>query len=128
MFSKRKDKDSSDLVKNGSTSISSVIAEDISITGKLTGESGLRIEGKFEGDINLNGLLVIGENAIVTSKKISATRLIIAGQVHGVLRAETVEIRSTGKVWGDIDAENFSIEEGAFLHGQVNMKETPTSE
>ena len=128
MFSKRKDKDSSGLVKNGATSISSVIAEDISITGKLTGESGLRIEGKFEGDLNLNGLLVIGENAIVTSKEISATRLIIAGQVHGVLHAETVEIRSTGKVWGDIDAENFSIEEGAFLHGQVNMKETPTAE
>ena len=122
MFSK-KNKNTSTFDKNGASRISSVIAEDVSFNGNLTGESGLRIEGKFEGEINLEGLLVIGEDAVVTCTSISAIKIIIAGQVHSNLNAAKVEIRATGKVWGDIDAESFVIEEGAFLHGKINMKE-----
>jgi len=121
MFSK-KDKHS---IKNGVSRITSVIAEDVAVTGKLTSESGLRIEGKFEGELDIKSLLVIGEDAIVTCKDIFAARIIISGQVHGCIHAEKVEIRSTGKIWGDIEAEGFTIEEGAFLHGKVKMKETP---
>lgn len=124
MFSKQKDKDQ----KNGMAVISSVIAEDITINGKLTGESGLRIEGKFEGELDVKGLLVIGENAVVTSEKIFAAVALVNGQVHGAIHAKKVEIRETGKVWGDIEAESFTIDEGAFLHGKVNMKEAEPAE
>ncbi len=120
MFSRQKNKDSKD---NGAARITSVLAEDMAISGKLTGESGLRIEGKFEGELDIKGLLVIGENAIVTCKELFASLVIISGQVHGTIHAKKVELRSTGKVWGDIEAESFTIEEGAFLHGKVNMKE-----
>lgn len=113
---------------NGAARISSVLAEDVAISGKLTGESGLRIEGKFEGELDIKGLLVVGENAIVTCEELFASRVIINGQVHGAINAEKVELRSTGKVWGDIEAESFTIEEGAFLHGKVNMKEVPTAD
>jgi cytoskeletal protein CcmA (bactofilin family) len=34
-----------------------------------------------------------------------------------------LEIRSTGRVWGNVITAAFSTEEGAFLRGQVTMEE-----
>ena len=49
--------------------------------------------------------------------------MIVAGLVRGNINAERLEIRSTGKVWGDVRVIAFSTEEGAFLRGQVQMEE-----
>jgi cytoskeletal protein CcmA (bactofilin family) len=43
--------------------------------------------------------------------------------VRGNIVAEKLEIRSTGRVWGDVVTAAFSTEEGAFLRGQVTMEE-----
>jgi len=43
--------------------------------------------------------------------------------LRGNITAEKVEIRSTGRVWGDVNAVSFTTEEGAFLRGQVCMEE-----
>jgi cytoskeletal protein CcmA (bactofilin family) len=43
--------------------------------------------------------------------------------VRGNIIAEKLEIRSTGRVWGNVVTEAFSTEEGAFLRGQVTMEE-----
>jgi len=34
-----------------------------------------------------------------------------------------VEIRKTGRVWGDVVTAAFATEEGAFLRGQIKMEE-----
>jgi cytoskeletal protein CcmA (bactofilin family) len=43
--------------------------------------------------------------------------------VRGNISAEKLEIRSTGRVWGDVVTVAFSTEEGSFLRGQVRMEE-----
>jgi cytoskeletal protein CcmA (bactofilin family) len=43
--------------------------------------------------------------------------------VKGDITAERLEIRSTGKVWGNVVTVSFSTEEGAFLRGQITMEE-----
>jgi cytoskeletal protein CcmA (bactofilin family) len=48
---------------------------------------------------------------------------IVAGVVRGDITAEKVEIRSTGRVWGDVVTAAFATEEGAFLRGQIRMEE-----
>jgi cytoskeletal protein CcmA (bactofilin family) len=47
----------------------------------------------------------------------------VAGSFRGNVIAEKLEIRSTGRVWGDVVTTSFSTEEGAFLRGQVRMEE-----
>ena len=37
--------------------------------------------------------------------------------------AERLEIRASGRVWGNVVAASFSTEEGAFLRGQITMEE-----
>jgi len=47
----------------------------------------------------------------------------VAGALRGNVTAEKLEIRSTGRVWGDVVTIAFATEEGAFLRGQVRMEE-----
>jgi cytoskeletal protein CcmA (bactofilin family) len=54
---------------------------------------------------------------------ISPCRACVGGAVRGDIVAEKLEIRSTGRVWGDVVTAAFSTEEGAFLRGQVTMEE-----
>ncbi|MFN3307949.1 MAG: polymer-forming cytoskeletal protein [Anaerolineales bacterium] len=104
--------------------INSVLGSGISWKGSLSGSGGLRIEGAFDGDITLRGMVVVGESGRVTCEQIRATTVIIAGMVKGNITAEKVEIRSTGRVWGDVVTVTFATEEGAFLRGQIRMEES----
>lgn len=103
--------------------ITSVLGEGTKYLGKLTGEGGVRIEGTFEGEIKLNGLLVVGTTGRVTCEDLRAKVIIVAGTVRGDLTANKVEIRATGRVWGNVTTVAFATEEGAFLNGQIQMEE-----
>lgn len=103
--------------------ITSVLSAGINWTGNLGGSGGIRIEGTFEGDIALRGLLVVGETGRVTCQVLRANTVIVAGAVKGDITAERLEIRSTGKVWGNVVTVSFSTEEGAFLRGQITMED-----
>lgn len=103
--------------------VTSVLGSGIVWKGSLSGVGGIRIEGAFEGDITLRGLLVIGETGRVTCEHLRANVVIVAGAVQGNITAEKVEIRRTGRVWGDVVTAAFATEEGAFLRGQIKMEE-----
>lgn len=103
--------------------ITSVLGAGIVWQGTIGGTGGVRIEGMFEGEIALKGLLVIGETGKVTCEDVRAANVIIAGAVKGNITAQKVEIRSTGRVWGDIVTTAFATEEGAFLRGQIRMED-----
>ena len=103
--------------------VTSVLGPGINWKGDLRGSGGLRIEGAFEGEINIRGLVVIGETGRVSCDQMQANSVIIAGAVKGNIISEKLEIRSTGRVWGDVTTVAFSTEEGAFLRGQVRMEE-----
>jgi cytoskeletal protein CcmA (bactofilin family) len=83
----------------------------------------VRIEGTFEGEISLHGLVVIGETGRITCTNLRANTVIVAGAVRGNVTAEKLEIRSTGRVWGDVVTGAFATEEGAFLRGQIRMED-----
>ena len=103
--------------------VTSVLGEGISWHGRISGRGGVRLEGIFEGEIALHGLVVVGETGKVTCDNVRANSVIVAGAVHGNITAEKLEIRSTGRVWGNVVVSAFSTEEGAFLRGQVTMED-----
>ncbi len=103
--------------------VSSVLGPEVVLRGRLSGRGGVRIEGAFEGEILLDGLLVIGESGRVTCEDVRARRVVVAGLLKGNITAEKVEIRRTGRVWGDVRTVAFATEEGAFLRGKVQMEE-----
>lgn len=103
--------------------VDSVFGAGLTWKGDLGGQGGVRIEGAFEGDIALHGLVVVGEEGRLVCRTLRATTVVVAGSVRGDITAQRVEITRTGRVWGNVVTESFSTEEGAFLRGQITMEE-----
>jgi len=103
--------------------ITSVLGAGVIWQGSIVGSGGVRVEGSFEGQITLKGLLVVGETGKVTCENVRAANVIVAGAVKGNITAQKVEIRSSGRVWGNIITAAFATEEGAFLRGQIRMED-----
>src|SRR3970282_1968372 len=104
--------------------IASVLGSGVIWHGSINGSGGVRIEGAFEGEIALRGMLVVGETGRVTCQNVRANTVIVAGAVRGNITTQKLEIRATGRVWGDVTTTAFVTEEGAFLRGQIRMEET----
>jgi cytoskeletal protein CcmA (bactofilin family) len=90
-------------------------------TGKLMFNGSVRIDGDFKGDIFGNGTLVIGEGAEVEAD-IHVDNVLVSGEVRGQIEVrKSLKIYSLGKLFGDVNAPAFSIEEGAFFEGTCHM-------
>ncbi|HUF40063.1 MAG TPA: polymer-forming cytoskeletal protein [Anaerolineales bacterium] len=103
--------------------VTSVLGAGTSWNGRLGGVGGVRVEGAFEGEVALRGLLVVGEQGRVTCEHVRANTVVVAGLLKGNITAKKVEIRATGRIWGDVVTAAFSTEEGAFLRGKITMEE-----
>jgi cytoskeletal protein CcmA (bactofilin family) len=103
--------------------VDSVLGQGVSYQGQINGTGGVRIDGAFDGEITLRGLVVIGERGRVTCEHIRAVTVIVAGSVKGDITANKVEITRSGRVWGDVVTMSFSTQEGAFLRGKITMEE-----
>ena len=123
MFRRREDPITQATQPTPTERVTSVLGPGIVWKGSLSGSGGVRIEGAFEGDIAIRGLLVVGESGRVTCQDLRANVVIVAGAVRGDITAEKVEIRATGRVWGNVTTAAFATEEGAFLRGQITMEE-----
>jgi cytoskeletal protein CcmA (bactofilin family) len=89
------------------------------ITGEITGEGDLHIAGRFNGKINLVGLLSIEKSGSFEGQA-ECEHFIIEGQVQGQIKSPgKIEIRSSGQVRGKILCSKIAIAEGAFLDGEV---------
>lgn len=101
--------------------IETVIGSTAHVSGKITSDAGIRIDGIFEGEIHIAGNLIVGENGKVIAD-ISAENISVSGAVKGSIQASgRLEILSTGRVWGDISVSSFLIDEGGFFRGQSTM-------
>ena len=108
--------------------VTSILGEDTNWKGELTGSGGVRIEGLFEGKIDLEGMIIIDKKGRLDSDLVKADTVIVGGSVRSDIQAKRVEIRSTGRVWGDVTTVRFSTEEGAYLRGKIQMEEETTEE
>ena len=101
--------------------ITTVLAEDININGTLKFNTSLMIKGKFEGDIDSDGILIIGKNAEV--KATIKTKILIShGSVEGNITAmENVIFTSTAAHTGDVTTPDILIESGSTFNGKCKM-------
>ncbi len=76
----------------------SLIDRESHFTGSYRTPHNLRIDGRYEGDIDCQGTVFVGETAMVAARVI-AGNVIIAGQFEGEIAVETrFEVLNTGRV------------------------------
>lgn len=96
----------------------SVIASDITITGKIDGAGHVRIAGRFEGDVRIEGDLTIDAGAKLTGS-VHANSVAIAGEVEGNIEsAASVELLATGVLNGDLKAGTLTVAAGSRMRGR----------
>jgi cytoskeletal protein CcmA (bactofilin family) len=103
--------------------VTTVLGPGINWKGDLRGKGGVRIEGTLEGEIAVKGMVIVGETGRVTCEIFKADTIIVAGAVKGQIVANKLEIRATGRIYGDVNTVSFATEEGAFLRGKVTMED-----
>jgi len=98
------------------------LGKSVMIKGELSASEDMTIYGQMEGSVTLlDHTLTIGPHANIKAA-ISAKAVVIVGKVTGNVTAkETIDIRATGSVTGDIDSTRLAVADGARLHGHVQM-------
>ena len=98
-----------------------IIGPDATFKGELTFEKGLRLQGKFEGQIKTPGRLHVAKEARL-SADVEAAAVIIEGEVKGNLSAsDRIELKNTARYEGDLTAGKLVVDEGASLTGHVTV-------
>jgi cytoskeletal protein CcmA (bactofilin family) len=98
-----------------------VIGPTTNFKGAVQNDGGLRVEGVFEGEVETGGNLIVGEEAKVMAD-IVAYNVSVAGSIKGNIKANRVEVLSTGRVWGDVTVKSFLVDEGGFIRGEIIME------
>jgi cytoskeletal protein CcmA (bactofilin family) len=94
--------------------------------GKLNFEGTLRIEGVFSGEIHSDTTLEVLEGAKV-SAEINVGTIVIYGEVKGNVRAtQGVEIRTGGRMFGNLETPSLLIEKGVVFEGNCKMQSLGT--
>jgi cytoskeletal protein CcmA (bactofilin family) len=124
MFGQKKEElpYSADLNRPESNQIKTLISEGCKFEGNLFSPSNTRIDGIVTGNLSGENGLIIGEKGVIKGdlQSIDAT---IYGHVAGNIKAHKLEIKGTGRVFGDAEVEHIVIEYGAKFNGKLIMKE-----
>lgn len=97
-----------------------VLGANSTLRGDLKSQANVRLDGTFEGNLEIEGNVLVGETGKVRAD-INAKNVVIAGAVRGNVTGNKVQLLRTSRVWGDISAAAITTEEGAFIDGKITM-------
>ena len=93
--------------------------------GRLDFTGSVRIDGAFEGEIESEGTLVVGREAVITGQ-VRVGQLVLGGTLSGdVVAAVRVSLHKTARFTGTLATPALSVEEGAQLDGRLCMATPP---
>ncbi|MCL0042199.1 polymer-forming cytoskeletal protein [Thermodesulfovibrionales bacterium] len=94
-----------------------LIGEGSEIEGNINTPGTMRIDGMVTGNVRA-GRVVLGKIAVLVGDVV-AKSVVIGGRVEGNIAAEEfVDIKDTGKLFGDINSKRVSIIEGGVFVGR----------
>lgn len=100
-----------------------ILGREAKFSGKLTFEGAVRIDGRFEGEIHTDDLLLVGPSAEVKAT-LHVGSVVINGSVEGdVIATGSVEIKAPGRLKGNIVTPTLVIEKGVTFDGTCRMSE-----
>jgi cytoskeletal protein CcmA (bactofilin family) len=108
------------------SSSKNILSNDVEIRGNLKFSHDLIIDGRIEGEVNSDGNLTVGENAVIKGE-IKTKSVTVFGKVEGNITVQDrAELKSQAELIGDIKAGTLSIEEGATFMGSSTVGRAAT--
>lgn len=98
-----------------------VIGKGIVVDGEISGDEPIVVEGSVKGRIALDSTVVVANGGVVEAD-VESDDIEISGQVTGNVSArDRAEIKSEGRMVGDIKAPRILIADGAGFKGHIDM-------
>jgi cytoskeletal protein CcmA (bactofilin family) len=98
-----------------------MLSSDVELKGNLRFTGELTFDGKLEGEIATDGVLNLGDNAVITGN-VTVGSVIVRGKVNGTITAtDKIEIKAGTELFGDIRACKLIIEEGVTFVGKSEV-------
>ena len=105
----------------GGSALTAFIDQGSEFSGKVSFKDTVRIDGRFEGEIQSENTLIVGETGAIAAN-ISSETVVLSGEVHGDVEARTLlHLHKTARLTGNVKTKSLVIEEGAAFNGQVQM-------
>ena len=102
--------------------INALLGRGTHFEGKLFFDGRVRIDGSFKGEIEGDGVLVVGEGGVVTGTIQVATCIVSGGEVDAQVRArDAIELYAPSKVTGSLHAPAVFIDRGVAFDGTCKM-------
>jgi len=123
MFTKKEHSTTTENVQSGSINL---IGVGTCITGDITCKGDIRIDGEITGHVDAKAKVVMGGTGIVIGN-INGTSADISGIVKGNITVnDTLFLKATAKVEGNLITNKFIVEAGAVFTGHCHMGVLPT--
>ena len=99
-----------------------VINKNTSIKGDISSDGDYRIDGTLEGELKVKGKVIVGLTGKIKGK-VETSNAEIEGSFSGELLVhETLTIKSSASISGDIIISKLSVEPGASFNASCQMK------
>ncbi len=98
-----------------------VLTSDVEVKGNLNFSGDLTFDGKLEGDIHTEGLLTLGESAVVNGN-IKGKTIVVRGKVNGTIVArDKIALQARAELFGDVRTATLVVEEGVTFVGKIDV-------
>lgn len=98
-----------------------LISKGCVVQGIIESNVFMRVDGNIKGDLFIDEKLIVGEEGLIEGN-IETHEIVVYGTINGSVKAEYVNIKSTGKIIGELNTSTLHVEKGAIYLGSVAMK------
>jgi cytoskeletal protein CcmA (bactofilin family) len=111
-------------ITEGTGDISAFVGKGVEFKGTITYSGTVKIDGYLDGEIHTDGVLLIGEEAVIQAK-ITAGTIVSKGKVTGdVFAKECIKLRTPAVMNGSVKTPVLSMEDGVLFNGALEMAHT----
>ncbi len=102
--------------------VSAFVGKGVVFKGTITYNGTVRIDGTLDGEIHTDGILLVGEEAVITAK-VTAGTIVCKGKITGDIHArDKMKLRAPAIINGGVTTPMLSIEEGVLFNGTLEME------
>ncbi len=108
-------------IAEGAEDINAFVGKGVEFKGTITYSGTVRIDGYLDGEIHTDGVVLIGEEAVIQAK-ITAGTVVCKGKVTGdVVAKDCIKLRAPAVINGSVKAPVLSMEDGVLFNGALEM-------
>jgi cytoskeletal protein CcmA (bactofilin family) len=105
----------------GAGDISAFVGKGVEFKGTISYSGTVRIDGYLDGEIHTDGVLLIGDEAVIQAT-ITAGTIICKGKITGdIVATECIKLRAPAIMTGSIKTPVLSMEDGVLFNGALDM-------